>query len=263
MPTGVYERTEYHRGINRESHFRYQIDVENLKSRYLNGETTVSLSNEYGCDVWVIMDRLKKAGITKFRRGFQKGHKIGRKNKYVCSDETREKLRKQKLGSKNPQWKDAKVKFMCEICKKEFNTYLNGRKKLRFCSNKCAHEDEEFKARSRENIIKAIRRGMQYDTSIERKMENWLLFNNILYVKQYPYKLGVADFWLPEDNIIIECDGDYWHNPKYFPKVVERNKRQSKWLENNDYVVFRFSESEIKNVFDDCVNKLEEIIGGK
>ena len=74
--------------------------------------------------------------------------------------------------------------------------------------------------------------------------DNQLLFNNILYVKQYRYKLGIADFWLPETNTIIECDGDYWHN---LPNAVIRNKKQTKWLEENDYTVYRFWEHDIKN----------------
>ena len=90
------------------------------------------------------------------------------------------------------------------------------------------------------------------ETSIERLIENHLLFKEILYVKQHPYELGVADFWLPEDNIIIEADGDYWHA---LPKMVERDKRQMKWLEENDFVIYRFKESEIKETNGECVER--------
>ena len=95
------------------------------------------------------------------------------------------------------------------------------------------------------------------DTSIERKIENWLLFNNILYIKQFEYKFGLADFWLPENNIIVECDGDYWHS---LSGCKERDKRQTEWLENNDFNVLRFTETNIKNNFNVCIGEIESAV---
>jgi len=88
------------------------------------------------------------------------------------------------------------------------------------------------------------------ESSLEKYVENQLLFHNILYIKQYVYKLGIADFWLPEINMIIEVDGDYWHNR---PEVKERDNRQTKWLEENDYTVIRIPGHDIKN----CMNYVE------
>ena len=51
------------------------------------------------------------------------------------------------------------------------------------------------------------------DTSIELKMERELKRNNIYYQKQVPLcKIAIVDFYLSEQKIVIECDGDYWHN---------------------------------------------------
>ena len=83
--------------------------------------------------------------------------------------------------------------------------------------------------------------------------DNQLLFNNILYVKQHKYKCGIADFWLPETNTIVEIDGEYWHNKI---EVRERDKRQTKWLEENYYNVLRFTDKEINNNIQQCINKI-------
>jgi very-short-patch-repair endonuclease len=34
----------------------------------------------------------------------------------------------------------------------------------------------------------------------------------LLYEFQKPIKRYIADFFLPDYNLIIEADGDYWHN---------------------------------------------------
>jgi very-short-patch-repair endonuclease len=114
---------------------------------------------------------------------------------------------------------------------------------------------EELKIKNREKTIKQHENGTfkKYDTNIERKIENYFLFNDVLYVKQYPYKLGIADFWLPESNTIVECDGDYWHG---LPNYKERDKKQTKWLLEHDYRVLRFSESKILNNFDSVISKI-------
>lgn len=61
-------------------------------------------------------------------------------------------------------------------------------------------------------------------TSIEIKVENQLLKNNIAFEKQKIIRVEnhntfiIPDFYLPQYNLIIECYGDYWHcNPLKYP----------------------------------------------
>ena len=260
-----------------ESMTKLDIDVNSLKNEYLSGKSVPELATKYNCSLYSIWNRLKKAGIKKFKRGFQKGHK-GRKT-FLDKTHTklnREKIRQSQIGEKNSNWKGgtSKLKGICKMCGKKILIQKAGRDKVRFCSNKCAHEmmsginhpcygikrTEEQNEANRQNMIKRRSNGEfsnYLGTSIERKMENWLLFNDILYVNQYPYKLGVADFWLPESNLIIHCDGTYWHSNQ---KVVERDIRQDKWLEQNDYLSIRLKEEYINNNFKKCINEIKEFI---
>jgi len=103
---------------------------------------------------------------------------------------------------------------------------------------------EYMRKRDRESAINQLLKGTKKkDTLIERIVENILISNNIIFEKQYPYKLGVADFWLPKSNLIVECDGDYWHN---IPHMIKRDIKQTKYLESNGYYVLRLKEYEIK-----------------
>ena len=110
---------------------------------------------------------------------------------------------------------------------------------------------KQLKNIGRETMVRTLRDGKIHkeDTYIEKLIENILLFNDIGFVKQYPYEIGIADFFVPESNLIIECDGDYWHNQ---PAYIKRDKGKTEWLENNDYLVLRFKENEI-------VNKTKEV----
>ena len=114
----------------------------------------------------------------------------------------------------------------------------------------------ESKMKIRKNTINMLKTGKigSIDTKIEKKIENHLLFNNILYIKQYSYDLGIADFWLPESNTIIMCDGDYWHS---LPSCKERDENQVIFLENSNFIVYRFTETDINNNFNMIRNTLE------
>jgi len=133
----------------------------------------------------------------------------------------------------------------------ERKTFNSTETKKCFCSPKCRkpflgkkHSEKSIE-KIREASIKQKKRGLiTEDTKPERMVENYLLFNNILYVKQFKYKYGIADFWLPEDNIIIEVLGNYWHS---LPEKIEKDKKKISYLKNKGFDVIVMWESDIKN----------------
>jgi G:T-mismatch repair DNA endonuclease (very short patch repair protein) len=97
------------------------------------------------------------------------------------------------------------------------------------------------------------------DTKIEIKMESLLTNLEIDFIKQHQVKNWVFDFYLPEINLVIECQGDYWHsNPNIFDhnnlsemqmKNIERDERKRKYLvENNIHHLFFWENEIIKNI---------------
>lgn len=64
-------------------------------------------------------------------------------------------------------------------------------------------------------------------SSFESELKNFLLENNIKYISNTrkiipPYEL---DFYIPEKNLAIECNGDYWHSDIF----KNKNYHYEKW----------------------------------
>lgn len=107
-----------------------------------------------------------------------------------------------------------------------------------------------------ENIIKTDR---NHTSKLEITFQNILELLDIKY-KKFLYAKDIKafyDFYLPELNIVIEVDGDFWHcnpNSKYAEakydsqkKNIIRDKEKEQWLKDNGYKLLRFWESDINN----------------
>ena len=121
---------------------------------------------------------------------------------------------------------------------------------------------EEHKQKIREYVI-AHPNLKRKDTKIELKVEVELKKRNIIYQKQVPLcKIANVDFYLPDDKIIIQCDGCYWHDcPEHClndnTKIKDRDKKQDIVLKSNGYKVYRFWEHEINKSVEECINSIE------
>jgi very-short-patch-repair endonuclease len=56
-----------------------------------------------------------------------------------------------------------------------------------------------------------------------------------------------------EPNLVVFCDGDYWHN---LPNYKDRDKRQNKELKKLGYKVCRLWEHEIINEPNKCLRRV-------
>jgi G:T-mismatch repair DNA endonuclease (very short patch repair protein) len=109
------------------------------------------------------------------------------------------------------------------------------------------------------------------DTKIEIIIKNSLEKLKINFIKNHRVSRYIFDFYLPDHNCIIECQGDYWHaNPEIYIKEnyteaqkenVERDKRKIKYINDNKYKSIYLWENYIhknKNVM--CEILLEKLI---
>ena len=118
--------------------------------------------------------------------------------------------------------------------------------------------------------------GGSKNTKIEMMVKKILENNNISYIHQYKGICGIyVDFYLPEYNLVIEVDGDYWHaNPnKYSSEQVikypgnreikamdiwQRDKDRDILIEESGYYVKRIFGSEItENAVLSLINKVD------
>lgn len=95
------------------------------------------------------------------------------------------------------------------------------------------------------------------DTSIEVKMQQVLKENSIKFKKHEPLLNKYQVDILIEPNLIIECDGNYWHN---YPDGLDADRKRDANLKNAGYQVVRFWESDINNNLNACFDKIQKCL---
>lgn len=120
---------------------------------------------------------------------------------------------------------------------------------------------EEFKMKMRQIRLEHPNKRFR-ETNIELKIESELKKRGINYQKQVPLcKIAIVDFYLPEYNSVIQCDGCYYHNclihhPNAYIGSRERGQRQDGVLTFNGLKVYRFWEHEINESTEVCLDRL-------
>ncbi len=129
-------------------------------------------------------------------------------------------------------------------------------------------KEENRDAQRDRQITFLINHHKHYTSKLETFFENKILkLLDVLYEKNYYAKNIKAfyDFYLPDYNMLIETDGDFWHcnmEKKYEPKYqcqfdnLKRDEEKNKWAKENGYKLLRFWEHDIKNNKQDVVLKL-------
>ncbi|MEK6859814.1 MAG: NUMOD3 domain-containing DNA-binding protein [Nanoarchaeota archaeon] len=134
----------------------------------------------------------------------------------------------------------------------------------------------------RKNILRQYESGdfpHSENTKPERQIKEELIkrgYNEgIDFIHQYKFmNKFMCDFCFPQQKIIIEVDGDFWHaNPKKYPagshlhqhqiKGIGRDKSKSAYItkvDNGAWTLLRFWESDIKKDVTKCVDKIEEVL---
>lgn len=135
-------------------------------------------------------------------------------------------------------------------------------------SGKTGIYSEETIERMREAALRNLLEGKHRKTSIEKITENILKELGVNY--KYSFILGNRqfDFVLPDYNVLIECDGDFWHcNPRIYSKPNEFQRKRmlidlekNKLASANGYFLLRFWETDIKEHTDDVKEEIERIL---
>jgi very-short-patch-repair endonuclease len=79
-------------------------------------------------------------------------------------------------------------------------------------------------------------------TTIEMAVQDVLAGLSVPYQDQVHLGYYHVDI-LVGDNLVIECDGDYWHS---LPKVMAVDKRRDQWLLSQGYKIARLKEHDIR-----------------
>ena len=156
-------------------------------------------------------------------------------------------------------FKGWKRSMKCRQCRKTFSVIRAVyKKKPKFCSKKCSDN-------SKKDCVLRICRECKKEFEITRGDVNrgrgsfctWQCYKKYkgessleLLIRQQLEKLNEpfeqemkierfrADFYLPKRNLVIECDGEYWHMDQ---KIKLRDQRKDKLLEKLGYDVLRLN----------------------
>jgi len=155
---------------------------------------------------------------------------------------------KWRIGCKNPNWKGGEVKILCSTCGEVKKVKQSKAKcgKNMFCTKSCAS-------------LWNVKHSKSINTSIELKLEKYLQMLGIKYESQklIPEGRTVADFYIPEQRLVLYADGLYWHNK---PGAKEKDKKQNSMLRLNGFKILRLKENEIKNDQNKCLQKIQKFL---
>lgn len=114
----------------------------------------------------------------------------------------------------------------CATCRKGFRPTPSDARNRRFCSFRCY-------------------RRFTGETSIEATTRQIIESKGITVEREFGIgKRDVFDFYVPAYNLLIECDGDYWHSQ---PHIQLRDAAKTQRAIKAGYQVVRFSESTINS----------------
>jgi len=156
------------------------------------------------------------------------------KEQKFCSRKCSDKHLTTLVGEDNPHFKQVAIK--CEECGLIFYERASHANHRKFCSyacyNKFQQSDERYKKRMAHIMQKNKEDGKmstgytmtkQHEMTIKQLEEM-----HINYECEYPIKYYLVDIYLPDYNLMIEVNGDYWHsNPMlgYDTKAEVQKKR--------------------------------------
>jgi very-short-patch-repair endonuclease len=203
---------------------------------------------------------------------------------YSPSPETREKIRQNMLGTKHhcqPHTEESKQKMRvatlrrnlgganhplwkggpprCIECGKQLAAYravrchLHANRKI--ISERTYSPTEEIKDKLRQSTIRQLQAGtLKQDTSIEKKIQAGLDGLGIEYEHPYNFKdKFLCDFAIPAQGVVIECDGDYWHNR---PEIIKRDSAKNGYVAKCGWKMVRLWEHDINDNLSGCIDTI-------
>ena len=143
------------------------------------------------------------------------------------------------------------VVSICTTCGKEFHHTIHD--KGRYCSKKCYLNNSGI-------------------SSQELKLKPYL--ENLGFNHQLKYDLGHMDFGNLLKKIAVFVDGKFWHGREDIPwkhtkmapsiaRAIERDREQTKYLEDAGWVVLRLWDDEIDKNIDECFYKINNYINNR
>lgn len=148
-----------------------------------------------------------------------------------CSWACQHEAKRGVTGTAHPLYKGMADRI-CQWCKAPFQckrakvAYGEGK----YCSRRCLGFAST-----------AVQGGRR--SSIEITTETWLMAQGEPFEAQRQIGPWLVDFYLPQRNLVIEVDGDYWHAK---PKIAAKDRKKDGWMRANGYRIVRIWERAVR-----------------
>lgn len=166
------------------------------------------------------------------------------------SEKHKRKISRAKSGPRHHLWgkhRSKKTKEKISKANQGKNNYMYGKHHTQETIEKIKKWGRDNKEIQRKGGIKSCKKQQEMNgpTSIEKKVYDELKKRGVLFEKQKTInERFLVDVYIPSFNLIVECDGDYWHSLK---KNQMRDKAKDAYLAECGFDLLRLSEMEIKN----------------
>jgi len=171
----------------------------------------------------------------------------------------------------NPNWWKLICKRMGITKKEHFKNDIDFRNKRVKLNQKTAkypnhpfnliNKDIKRKTEVLKKAHKTLGKNHLGRTWIEKKVAWWLKKINISFISTKYFKFDKkrrwVDFYLPDYNLIIEVDGEYWHSKK---DVILLDKQKDIEAKKYGFNTLRLSGKDIRNNFDKITKQINQAI---
>lgn len=190
---------------------------------------------------------------------------LERKVRAVQNLTNKETIRKRGESLKR-SWANRSEEFKEEIAEKTRQTWQNKSDEERAKHGQISSKNSkkywasltpvERQERNKENI-KAMHAatGTDKPTSIEIAIHQVLDKLEIKYEVHKVIDNLTVDIYIPELNLVVECDGNYWHN---LPEQKHADIRRDYWLRSQGFKVIRIWEKDINA---DAMSTIKNVLG--
>jgi very-short-patch-repair endonuclease len=125
---------------------------------------------------------------------------------------------------------------------------------------------------AKKNTYKRMMNKDKY-SKLNKFLEEKMNESGLYPIREYPIGPYSVDFCFPEEKLIIEADGDFWHaNPELlkernkttlYPlqkKTIALDKAKNSYLKNHGWILFRFWERDIYKNLENCLIEIKNYL---
>lgn len=129
-----------------------------------------------------------------------------------------------------------RIERICKSCQKPFFILPSVSERAQFCSRRCTG-------------VWRYRHVPTSGTNLEKIVADLLQQEALQVIPQHKIGRHKVDFYLPDTQLVIECDGTFWHQNE---EAKAKDARQTALLRSHGYDVLRLSERDILDRLDWC-----------